>query len=102
MPNQPIGYYLDGDRNGLSTVTYTKNQLQVVSNKEQAPPSSVIRGTPSKYIIKEIVDKRKKGKKIEYRVRWKGYTESDDTWEPRDTLIKDAPDVVEQYESLAR
>eukprot|EP01052_Picozoa_sp_SAG31_P047547 SAG31_NODE_9565_length_1258_cov_1.321829_1_plen_127_part_00 len=41
--------------------------------KKEAPPE---------YEVDKILDKDKRGKHVYYRVRWKGYTEDDDTWEP--------------------
>ncbi|KAE9023423.1 hypothetical protein PR003_g10667 [Phytophthora rubi] len=33
-----------------------------------------------------------------YRVRWPGFPPDDDTWDPRSTPLRDAPDVVREYE----
>lgn len=38
------------------------------------------------YEVEKIVDHRKHSGVIQYRVRWKGYTEDDDTWEDEDNL----------------
>ena len=39
-----------------------------------------------RYYIERIVDKRKKNGAIEYLIKWKGYPESANTWEP-DTYL---------------
>jgi hypothetical protein len=52
------------------------------------------------YEVQQIVDKRPSPKKhgdTEYRVRWKGYTVDDDTWEPSANLIN-AADHIADYE----
>ena len=41
------------------------------------------------YIINKLIQKRKNKGKIEYLVDWKGFDESDQTWEPRTQLIED-------------
>ena len=38
------------------------------------------------YDVAEIVNSRKRGGNVEYRIRWNGYTEDDDTWEMIDNL----------------
>jgi hypothetical protein len=41
----------------------------------------------AEYEVENIVDMRKeKGAQPEYRIRWKGYGEADDTWEPMSNL----------------
>ena len=36
--------------------------------------------------VQKIVDKRGKGKSLQYMVKWKGYPDSDNTWENPDDL----------------
>ena len=38
------------------------------------------------YEVEGIIDSRRFGRTVKYRVRWKGYGEADDTWQPIDTL----------------
>ena len=42
------------------------------------------------------MDKKVKGGKVEYLVRWKGYP-GKDSWEPSSTILEDAPDHVAAY-----
>jgi len=48
--------------------------------------------------VEKIVDKRVKGKKVEYLVKWKNYDgPEDDTWEPVGTL-EEAAEFIEKFE----
>jgi hypothetical protein len=48
------------------------------------------------FIVEKVLAKRIKNGRVEYLLRWKGYTKDDDTWEPLENL--DCADLIEQYE----
>ena len=79
-PGQPPTYMVEGIKN----VAYTKNQLQQVSGTEQKPQASA--------------QEKKKGL-IHYLVKWEGYPASQNTWEPRKTLLADVPTKVAEFEN---
>jgi len=102
---QPPLYQLDDK----VAPAYTRNQLQVVDvEKIQDPPaSSVLEGNINdySYVVKDIIDKRKKKNKIEYLVVWKGFPDKkDQTWEKGVELkkFKESREKVEEYEKKAR
>jgi hypothetical protein len=41
------------------------------------------------YEVEKIIEKRKKGRSIQYLVKWKGYDEDQNTWEPVKNLQND-------------
>ena len=48
------------------------------------------------YGVEEILDSRRNRGKVYYRVRWEGYAEQDDTWEPIDVL-DGCPDKLREF-----
>ena len=44
--------------------------------------------TPELFIIERILDKRVVGTMVQYLVAWEGYTEADNSWEPRESLME--------------
>jgi len=50
----------------------------------------------SEFQVEAIMDKRMKGKKVQYLLKWKGYSDADNTWESENNL--NCPELVKAYE----
>ena len=59
-------------------------------------PSNVTEDREEEYEVERIVDSRYKGKRLEYLVHWKGWSDSDRTWEPASNL-GNAADAVRDF-----
>ena len=58
--------------------------------------SNVTEDHEEEYEVKSIVDSRYKGKCLEYLVQWKGWSDTDRTWEPMSNL-GNAADAVQDF-----
>src|SRR6266436_3675674 len=65
------------------------------------PPPDLIEGE-EEYEVERIVAHRTFGrsKSLQYLIKWKGYPESDNSWEPSDQVH--APDLVKYYHSAVK
>ena len=59
-------------------------------------PSTVTEDREEEYEVESIIDSRYKGKRLEYLVHWKGWSETDRTWEPVANL-GNATDAVRDF-----
>ena len=104
LPGQPPMYCVDDDEN----TAYTKAQLLVVDEKKEKKPdkAKILPITKKKgadvYNVDEILDKKKIKGTLHYLVSWKGFDESENTWEPAAQLKEDVPDEVKKYEKNNR
>lgn len=78
-----------------------------MSSANSSSPIKALEGPPEEvhnideeeeFVVERIVDKRIVDGQIEYFLKWKGYPESENTWEPVDNL-EGAPKLIKSFEA---
>jgi hypothetical protein len=74
----------------------TISRTQVLVQQKPAPPPAVQVGDQTEYEVENIMDVWKWWNRLEYLIKWKGYSRDEWTWEV-ESQLENAPEILSNF-----
>ena len=86
----------------LSWLESYKYSESTIHDQKATPPLPILIQSQVKWEIEKILNLQQKHGKNKYLVRWKGYTQGDNTWEPEENLQNTGEKLQEYLQSIPK
>lgn len=80
----------------IPAVSYnTQVKTHNMGKKQNTKTKKETEDEPEEYVVEKVMDHRVVNGKVEFFLKWKGFTDADNTWEPEENL--DCPELISAF-----